>query len=70
MEILLNFQDDFWKNLRKITGSSNNFIEKLQRNPKEILEIFGALSKICPGAFQSVMALSTPMPTLKFFGKF
>ncbi len=52
--ILRNFQGDFWKNLQRITETLNNFIEKLQRNPKEILEIFGALSKICPGHFNAL----------------
>ncbi len=54
MGILQNFQGDFWKNLQRITETSNNFIEKLQRNPKEILEIFGALLKICPGRFKAL----------------
>ncbi len=54
MEILCNFQGDFWKNLQRITQTSNNFIEKLQRNLKEILEIFGVLSKICPGGFKAL----------------
>ncbi len=52
MKILWNFQGDFWKNLQRITETLNYFIEKLQRNPKEILEIFGALSKICTGHFK------------------
>ncbi len=54
MEILWNFQGDFWKNLQRIMETSNNFTETLQRNPKEILEVFGALSKICPGRFKAV----------------
>ncbi len=44
--------------------TSNNFIEKLQRNAKEILEIFGAFSKICPGSFK---ALSGTENTAKIF---
>ncbi len=52
-EILWNIQGDFWKNFQRITETSNNFIEKLQRNSKEILEIFGALSKICPLRFKA-----------------
>ncbi len=54
MEIFGNFQGDFWKNLQWITETSNNFTEKLQRNPKEIQEIFGAHSKICPGCFKAL----------------
>ncbi len=54
MEILLKFQGDFWKNLRRITKTSNNFIEKLQRKLKEVLKIFGALSRICPGCFKAL----------------
>ncbi len=54
MEILCNFQGDFWKNLHRIMETSSNFIEKLQRNPKKILEIFGALSKICPWCFKAL----------------
>ncbi len=52
-EILWNFQGDFWKNSQRITETSDNFIEKLHRNHKEILEIFGALSKICLGRFEA-----------------
>ncbi len=40
--------------MQRITETLNNFIEKLLRNPKEILEIFGALSKICPGRFKAL----------------
>ncbi len=54
MEILWNFQGDFWKNLQRITKTSNNFIEKLGRNPKEILEISGALSKIYLERFKAL----------------
>ncbi len=32
---------------------SNKFRKKLQMNPEEILKIFGALLKICPGALQN-----------------
>ncbi len=46
--------------------TSNNFVEKLQRNPKEILEIFEALSKICPGRFK---ALSCTKNTANIFSK-
>ncbi len=65
MEILWNFQGDFWKNLQIITETSNNFIEELQRNPKEILEIFVAPSKICPGRFK---ALSGTENSANIFG--
>ncbi len=34
--------------------TSNNFMGKLQRNPKEILEIFEALSKICQVRFEGL----------------
>ncbi len=40
--------------LAKNYGNYYNFREKLQRNPKEILEIFGTLSKICPGRFKAL----------------
>ncbi len=54
MEILWNFQGDFWKNMQRITETSNNLIEKLQENPKEILEIFDALWKIWPVLFNAL----------------
>ncbi len=59
IEILWNFQSDLWKNLQRITETPNNFIEKLQRNLKEILEIFGTLSKICPGHFKALSGTET-----------
>ncbi len=65
MEISLNFQGDFWKNLQRITENSNNFIEKLPRNPKEILEIFGTLSKICSGRFKPL----SDTEKLGFYGR-
>ncbi len=54
MKILRNFRGDFWENQQSIKETSNNFIEKLQRNPKEIQKIFGAFSKICPGCFEAL----------------
>ncbi len=36
---------------------SNNFVEKLQKNHKEIREIFGALSKISPGRFKALSGI-------------
>ncbi len=49
----VKFSRRLMKELAKNYGNLNNFIEKLQRNPKEILEIFGALSKICPEHFKA-----------------
>ncbi len=49
-----NFQGNFWKNLQRITETSITFIEKLQRNPTEILKIFGAHSKKYPGRFNAL----------------
>ncbi len=48
----MQFLEELMKNC---TETSNNFKEKLKRNPEEILEIVGALLKICPGALQSLM---------------
>ncbi len=39
--------------LEELAKNYEDFIEKLQRNPEEILEIFSALSKICPGALKA-----------------
>ncbi len=56
METVGNFQIHFWKNFVKhCTDTSNNFLEKLRRNHEEILEIFGALSKIRPWALQCLI---------------
>ncbi len=63
MEILWNFKGDFWKNLQRITTNYKNFIEKLQRNAKKILEIF-ALWKKCPWCFK---ALSSTENTANIF---
>ncbi len=57
MEILWYFQGEFWKNLRRITETSNNVIEKLQRNPKEILEILGRSRKYAQRRFDESGAL-------------
>ncbi len=40
--------------MQRIKETSNNFIEKLRRNPKEILEIFGTLLKIWTGRFKAL----------------
>ncbi len=40
---------------KNCTEISNNLIEKFQRNPEEILEIFGVLLKIWPGELQSLI---------------
>ncbi len=51
------FKGDFRKNLQRITETSNNFIEKLQRNPKEILEIFRHSQKYARGISKLYPAL-------------
>ncbi len=49
------FSRQFLEELTKnCTETSNNFRDKLQRNFGEILEIFEALLKICPGTLQSL----------------
>ncbi len=46
MEIFVKFSSQFFEEPTKnCTETTNNFREKLQRNPKVILEIFGALLK-------------------------
>ncbi len=48
------FKVTFGRTCKEFTETSNNFIEKLQRNPEEILEIIEVLSKICPGRFKAL----------------
>ncbi len=51
---IMKFSSQLLKELTKnCTETSNNFREKLQRNPQEMLEIFGVFLKICPGALQT-----------------
>ncbi len=40
--------------MKNCSETSNNFIEKFQRNSEEILEICGALLKIYPGVLGSL----------------
>ncbi len=53
MKILWNFQDDFWKNLRRTTETSNNFIEKLQRTPEKFWKYLGRSWKYTQGRFKA-----------------
>ncbi len=43
------FEPIFGENYEKFYGTSNNCKGKLQRNSEEILERFGAFTKICRG---------------------
>ncbi len=50
----LKFSSQFLELTKNCTETLNNFRENLQWNPEEILKIFEALLKICPGSFQSL----------------
>ncbi len=55
-ENLGKFSRQFWEKFTKLCKeTSNNLRQKIQRNPEEILEIFGALLSICPRALQSLI---------------
>ncbi len=51
----MKFSRQFLEAMKNYTETSNNFEEKLRRNPKGILEIFGALLKIRSGALNSLI---------------
>ncbi len=55
MQTLWNFRNNFWKNLQKIVRKIKINLEKKAEEIRKILEIFGALMKICQEALQSLI---------------